>query len=505
MTRLRSLLRVLPTARFDGLLAIVLLLGLAIARAGRFEERDPYWGIRAGLENLAGEPLARPDAWSWSMPGQVWYQNSPLWNSILGIGFPVAGFGWMFAVTLALLAGYLLTAWRLSLRLGARALPGWLGLMLAVTGGYAMLSPRATLAVQLIVLAAVWFALEWSQRCAGSWRAAPAAATIFGVAAVASVFGNWIHLSFLAMAPVVAGMWSIVWLFLPRSWGFRIALIAASAFGWALGPLLSPYGLAGGVARTIAVQQACQGLILEWSSPFSGSVQLAILGVLVPLISIVVGGWVIRRALAGPRDLRLGAILALSALGVPAGLAGLFTARFLGIGILTLAPVVAAATTALVDRLRRAGAGHSGRRWWQYTTGGFWRVSLWIVAVILLPGSLLLGSQLARPAELAMMAQLPSGCRFYGDAGTGSVVVLSRPDVPVWMDGRADFFGREMLLRGYQYYFGKAPDIVPPGTTCVLLDVADRATRLVADNVASSPQWREAGRAGSWVLWLPAG
>ena len=42
--------------RQDWGLAVIALGFLAVVRAGVLQERDPYWQVRAGVENLAGAP-----------------------------------------------------------------------------------------------------------------------------------------------------------------------------------------------------------------------------------------------------------------------------------------------------------------------------------------------------------------------------------------------------------------------------------------------------------------
>jgi hypothetical protein len=116
----------------------------------------------------------------------------------------------------------------------------------------------------------------------------------------------------------------------------------------------------------------------------------------------------------------------------------------------------------------------------------------------------LLASQHGVPAEQAIAARLPSGCQLFSRPGIGGPIVLLRPDVPVWMDGRADFFGREMLLRGYSYYGGHSDDPVPAGTTCVLLDLEADATPVLRERLQTSPEWTLEASEGSFELWLPS-
>ncbi|PFG16760.1 hypothetical protein ATK74_1313 [Propionicimonas paludicola] len=506
MRRVRQALQGIATPRWDRLLVTLWLVGFAIARSARFKERDPYWQVRAGLENLSGQPLARPDSWSWAPVGGDWYQNSPLWDTLLGAGYSVAGFWGLFAVTLATMVGYFLLAERLALRLGGRPLPTLAGLLAVFSATLAMLSPRATLAVQLLILLGVWAALAWADGPAGRLAWPVNLAAILALALGLSTLGNWVHLSFLLIGPGMGVVWLVVWFFAPLRRSVKAALSVAGLVGWGLGPLLSPYGLAAGLERTAAVQRACQGVILEWSTPFTQGMpaELVAMAVIAAVAAVTVVGWLLRRWLRGPRDLAFGGLLALAVIGVPSSLLGLSAVRFLGIGLLTLAPVLAVGVTALVDRVRVRWAHAAASRWWEYTTGRLWRIVLWLTAVVLTPAALLLGANHSLPAEASLVAQLPSGCRLYSDAGLAGPVILLRPDVKVWIDGRADYYGRERTLLQHAYLEGTAPELVPTGTTCVVLDTSLGEIPLVKALDGSS-LWRAAGQDGPYRLWLPSG
>jgi len=504
MGRVREALSGVAMPRWDRLLVVIWLVGFAIARSARFNERDPYWQVRAGLENLAGQPLARPDSWSWAPAGGDWYQNSPLWDSFLGLGYAGGGFWGLFVVTVLTMAGYFLLAERLALRLGARPLPSLVGLLAVFSSTLAMLSPRATLAVQVLILAAVLIALEWAAGPARrlGWLANLTVA--FALALGLSTLGNWVHLSFLLIGPGLGVVWLVIWIFAPVARLVKVALSAAGLVGWGLGPLLSPYGLVGGLERTSAVQRACQGVVVEWSSPFTAGLpaELPAMAVIAAVLSIWVGTWLWGVTRRGPRDLRLGGLLALSMIAIPASLLGLTAIRFLGIGLLTMAPVVAVRVTSAVDALRRRWRRAAHSRWWEYTTGRLWRVVLWLTAAALTVPTIVLGASHAVPAEAELVAQLPSGCRLYSDVGIAGPVILLRPDVPVWMDGRADYYGRDRILSSYRYRVGDGDPLIPSGATCIALDLSLGESALVRKLDASS-DWRPAGQVAVYRLWLP--
>jgi hypothetical protein len=490
--------------RFDRILLFTWIAIFAIARSGRFEERDPYWQVRAGAENLAGWPLARPDTWSWAGIEGNWYQNSAGWNNVLAIGYGIAGYWGIFALTAVLIAVYFGLVALLAARFGARALPGMAGMVVLVAGSLSMLSPRATLIVQVLILVAIVFADAWTRRAPGLpvWAGAAGA---FAVAAVLSALGNWSHLSFLIMSPALAVLWGIVWVLARLDGPRRAAVIIGGTLGWLLGLLASPYGVALGIERTRIVQEICTGLILEWSSPLlavmDAKVRIAVaVGV---ALAVAMAVWLLRRLRSRRRSASEPALLALAVFGIPATLASLWAVRFLGIGLLTMAPVVAlAATEATVAARRRLGSRPSSR-WAEYAQGGFWRPVLAAVTVVLLPGALWLGAQHAVPAEQALVKQLPAGCRLMNSQTVAGPVILTRPDVLVWIDGRFEFFGRAHIQLAYDYFAGVAAEPVPRSATCVLVDAT--VDRGLARAVAESAQWRLAAREGQFELWLPAG
>lgn len=506
MRRVRQALQGIATPRWDQLLVTLWLVGFAIVRSARFAEHDPYWQVRAGLENLSGQPLARPDAWSWAPVGGNWYQNSPLWDSLLGLGYAGAGFWGLFAVTLVTMVGYFLLAARLALRLGGRPLPTLAALLVVFCASLSTLSPRATLAVQVLILFSVWAALAWSNGPATRLGLSANAAVGLVMALALSTLGNWVHLSFLLIGPGMGVVWLVIWWFAPLGRAVKLALGAGGLVGWGLGPLLSPYGLSAGLDRAAAVQAACQGLISEWSTPLTPGtpVELVAMTIVALALAMAVSGWLLLRCRRGPRDAALGGLAALAMIGVPASVLGLVALRFVGIGVLTLAPVVAVGFTALVDALRRRWTGAATSRWWEYTTGHLWRIVMWLTAVVLSPGVVLIGAGHAVPAEAGVIAKLPSGCRLFSEAGLAGPVILLRPDVKVWIDGRADYYGRERILRSYGYRSAQENPLVPAGTTCVALDTSVEAPALVGA-LDASPLWRAAAQDGPYRLWLPEG
>jgi hypothetical protein len=187
----------------------------------------------------------------------------------------------------------------------------------------------------------------------------------------------------------------------------------------------------------------------------------------------------------------------------PVVLIGIGAVRFLVAGMLMLAPVAAAAVTAGVDAVHRRqlhGGGWIGRpRAVEYASGKFWTVVLSGLGVVLLPLGVLFGVQGGRPAEIAVIEELPEGCHLFSDAGWAGPVVLVRPDVQVWIDGRADFYGREHIMDSIERFAGASA--VPADANCVLAPAQGPFVLPFAANLAES-DWARLADRGGYSVWV---
>lgn len=480
---------------------------IAAVRAASPEERDPYWGARAGIENMAGAPLARPDIWSWSQPGGIWYQNSPAWNNIIGGAWQVAGFWGLFTLTFISITALLAIGWVLAVQLGARPLPGLAGMLVASAAAFPMLSLRATTVIQTLLLAAVWFGWWAGPRLAS--RSPAMAGLIVGAAGMLlSTAGNWIHLSFVVMAAVVAGMWAIQWFTAAnasRSWRWIVTL--AGTLGLAGGVLATPYGLVETLRQSSRTREICEGLIGEWAALWQvhpiwlarGAIGLSIVAFAVVHLRRY---WPERRAsdffrIIGP----------ITAAATPLAIAGLFMIRFLGVSLLLMLPVFAIAATQAVNaaqrKVRSASRGFwASHRAHEYTDSRLWVRVLSLATVPLLVFGGVTTAKGARPDEQDVVDHLPRGCRLYSpDPAVGSGVILTRPDVLVWMDGRADYYGREQLIRNYAIIGEMEP--IPAGATCVITN--ERSTYVPGSDDVMTRQtgWHREAESNGYVLWVP--
>jgi hypothetical protein len=491
------------------------IAAVAITLAGTVQDTDPYWQIRAGLENLDGVPLARPDAWSWDPVGGLFYPNSPAWNTVLALSWRAMGYWGLYVVTVATIAACLgLVAW-LSIRLGAHAVVTVVVLLVTSAGILPVLSPRPALAAQVLLLLAFALAAWWGDRAArlGPWaNGAIALVAGFGI----SLAGNWIHLSWSTLAIATAAGWAVIWLLLDGlRMATRLLLVAAGTIGLVGGVLAGPYGLEV-TERSAAVVRACRDLIVEWTSPFSPEFAIrwgpeALLVAATVLLAFV---WAVRTVTrSGRSDERLPLAAALTVVALPYAVAGLALIRFVPVALATIAPVLAAGLTVGVRRLAGRtnpvpeSAGYVRRRLPEWLSARFWRVILWAVLILLAPLAVFAGSRHAEPATANVDALLPTGCRMFGTSIEAASIILDRPDVKVWVDGRADYWGRERLVLADHYlYEVDQPTLVPPGTTCVVLmdDQSDSGLSRLTAALDASPDWHRVPGTTGANLWLPA-
>lgn len=221
------------------------MVALAAVRAGTSEERDPYWEARAGIENLQGLPLVRPDTWSWDPAGGDWYQNSPGWNDVLGGAWLVGGFWGLYLVGFATILALFGLLYMISRRMGAHPFGAFGAVVLAFAGAVPMVSARATMAVQVLLLIGICLPMWW--RGLLSRHSAAVNGLAMGLlGAVVAAVGNGIHLSFIVLGPMLAAGWAVYWLF--TDWpgdlrsrlrdpvGGRSSWAASSASAWAPSP-----------------------------------------------------------------------------------------------------------------------------------------------------------------------------------------------------------------------------------------------------------------------------
>lgn len=508
--------RRLPSVR---VIVWVWLVAMAAVRAGTTQERDPYWEARAGIENLTGTPLVRPDTWSWAPVNDVFYPNSPGWNVLLGLSWLGGHYWGLFLFTFVVLLAYFGMAYALARKLGAHPFGALAGATVGFILALPMLSARGTIGVQLMLWVGIFVPLWWRPRLA---RTSPVttAVVLFGIGAALSAVGNWVHLSFVAMAVALAASWGVYWLasdWPTGGWKARLSdprrwAALSGSLGLLVGILATPYGISMTLERSRITQETCAEFILEWVSPFrpmlSPQWPFVAISMLLVLVGIVV--WFGRRLRRGPIDNTFALAAAICTMAVPFAVAGMFALRFLGVSALMLVPILGMGIT-MIGRRARAWAQRlpdsspfkePGLRW---TRSHSWRIVLSLVAALLLPFAVWLGPvNHAIPEEREAIQSLPSGCHLFTTASIAGPTILTRPDVPVWFDGRADYFGRARLLEGDDFFTGVGKTAAPPGATCAVLPVIGQFTSLpkATARLNADPAWTPVGTFNGFDVWV---
>jgi hypothetical protein len=520
----RVLHRLLPTSSAIAWMSMVVL---AAVRAGTLEERDPYWEARAGLENLRGVPLARPDTWSWAPLSHDFYPNSPAWNVLLGIAWWMGGFWGLFVLGFLAIFGFFAVTYLLARKLGAHPLGALAGIVAGFVLAVSMISFRGTMGVQILLVVGLLIPAWWRPRLE---RLSPWAngLALLAIGATLGTVGNWVHLSFFYLGPALAVSWGVYWLASdwPGSWRSRLhdprrwAVALGGAAGLFVGSIATPYGVAGTIERSRETAAACAKYILEWVSPFDPNLLSAApvmfkwpIAALVAMISVVwLCRWWIVRVRRGSIDNRFALISSIATLAVPLAVAGDFALRFLGSSILLLIPVWGAAITWLAHRLKKRADGlasdhrfkETAVRWTQTVS---WRRVLMIVwSLLFLPSLVLSLGGHSRPSETAAIESLPTGCRLFTTASIAGPAILLREDVLVWMDGRADYYGQQRLAEAQGYFTGVGATAAPPGATCAVLPVIGQEDSLprATARMDADKTWKRLGTYNGFDVWVLA-
>ena len=499
------------SGRLDGLLVAAWISIFAFFRTSSPSDGDPVWSIRAGLDSFeTGNFLARPDTWGWDTPPGLFYPNSPAWNGVLALFYPQLGFYWTAILTFSLVAATLTCIYFLARLLGASKVPSLMAVMITATLASPLLSMRATLPAQLLFLVSLLVIAAFVRaRFPAGWYVLIVGSFAFAV----SFVGIWIHLSFFAYALACVCAWAFIWLVPPahlrRPLRLSLFLLGSALAGSALGLILGPYGVSGTLERTAVVAEACRELITEWLPVFApgGSPYWPVISVFyLVLMSLAALLFFIRYRRGGLYAVSTFPGLYLALLGASAtALIAAFTVgmRFVGPASLTFAPLTALLLVAVSRFFARKGKSSkvfaaASRR----TTSAYWRIGLAVAALVFLPFTALAAASVhTAPADSKIVMLLPKDCKLF--TITSSAALL-RPDVLVWFDGRADFWGRERIIRLIDIRSNKEP--LPIGATCIVLEdpLVEPSNTPLTEYLNSSDQWVLNVSKDGYNMWLPA-
>lgn len=466
------------------------ILNLTLWRVAGDDLSDARWMAREGRAVLDGAPWVHPDSWSWAPVDAPFVPTSPLWQVILALVEERTDLAGIRVLSAFIIAGSLVVIAWLARQLGSPWVALAPTLVVGATVGLSFFRSRSglpALALLLLLIALTWQLRGWMAR-----HNVGGPLTIACLYGATASLGTWLHASWAALALAsVAALAVLIALETNRFARREASLWLAGSAGALLGAASGPLGL-DAWANAQRVSRACSGLVKEWRTPWAlGGFWVglwAVLAALVVISGLLAWRWADRRRpLAITLTLLDAGLVAAATTGV----------RFL---LLALAVSMPLASWALGAGLRRLRSSRAGQALGARASVRYWEPVVLLLGLLALPFSLIAVAAMPNTTDPAFV-RLPSGCHLFSDDNTGKLVVALRPDVPVWLDGRHDYYGRQRLLDAQTFLAGSGGPVVPPGTTCVLLPATSYPalqTRLDSDQ-----DWRLISGPGALRLWLP--
>lgn len=422
------------------------------AAAWPLVDPDTWWHIRAGQEVIATGSVPRTDAWSIVGAGRSWTSQDWLANVLLAVGFEAGPWGWT-ALSLAFGALTMAAVGILWQAVGFRS-PGvgWLSRIAFLSAGFVLATTILGVRVQVIDLLmatlVVW--IVWRYMVDPRWRwivLLPAVAVLW-----ANLHAGWILLFLIGGAVLVgesvdrllrrsvAGRPPLSW----ESLGRLAAGLLASVVALALNP--NGLDLYRYPFDTIGITTLSR-YILEW---FPATLD-RLPGQLLLGFTVVV---VVPTLVLGRRHLRTADVLILVGLTIMA-----FTAiRFLllvgpiggAIAALALGPTISASQVGrrTSDSIAALSEPRAGARGWLHLglTATMIVVGLGAAVGRVSPAQQASAISEALPADAAMwLDEQELDGRMFNRYEWGGYLGQQRPHVQVFMDGRADVYGDELL------------------------------------------------------------
>jgi hypothetical protein len=409
-------------ARLAWLLAWLAFLPVVVFRAGLLVEGDTFVQIRIGQLIIAHHAIPAIDTFSWTMHGKPYFQNSWGFDVLLAIGYRLAGLpgaAWLCALITMGIAALVLA---LARSLGALPTAAAAALFVAAAPLTIWLTARPQLVDYAAVLALAML-LRAIERGRGTWGA---------VALVGVLTVTWINLHAAALVAVVIAAASAVLLAVTRRGaGWRYAAAAAAATVVAC--LANPYGI-GVLHQAVQGRDAAVGSISEWMPLYWAS----------PAQDITMAGGVAALVIAWRRrEAVLTAALAVCIAGSVAAW------RMLPFVVVLATPVLAAFASDPPDSVRR----YLVSRRTMLQRGA--ALALAALVVVAAPSLTHIGRPQPSAYPVALVSDIPHGCRLFSTDVIGSYVILARPDVLVSLDTRNNLYGSALsmaenrVLQGY--------------------------------------------------------
>ncbi|HEY7463039.1 MAG TPA: hypothetical protein VH987_01200 [Candidatus Limnocylindria bacterium] len=456
---------------------------------------DVWWHIRAGQDVLATGGVPRSDSWSIVAPGQPWTSQDWLANVILAIGHQLGP--WGDTLLSFLFGAFTLLSFRVLWRAIELRVPGigWLSRIIWLSIGLVLAGPVMGVRVQVLdlLMASVVVWLLWR------YQVDPRRRWLVGLPLVAIVWANlhagWVLLFLLAGAVLVGEAVDGVWGRQlegrqPLGWRQLRDLLVAMLLSAAV-LVLNPNGvdLYGYPLYTLSIT-ALNRYVMEW---FPASLDTLFGWLLLGFVLVAV----LPSLVFGRRRLRTADAFILFGLTIMAWQAIRFLLIVGPIGAAVTAVVLSPAISAtpigqrfapMLARLARP------------RSGGLGIVNMVLVGLLVVIG---LGVSLARvnpgaqaseiarglPADaVAWMDANEPGQRIFNRYEWGGYIGQHRPDHTIFMDGRADLYGDD-LLRMYVSVIGLEVD---PQSIFDRYDI---------DHAVLPPDWRLAAWFDDSPMW----
>jgi hypothetical protein len=471
---------------------------------------DAWWHIHAGEEILATGRVPTTNTWTIAGEGFRWVSQDWLSNTIMaGLhGAGPWGVGLLSLFFAGIVVGAFALLWR-AVRQRAHHV-GWLARMLWLTAGLIVAGPIMGIRVQtvdLLLTAATVVAL-WA--FVGRPSIARGAALPLIAVLWVNLHAGWVML-FLLGGAVVAGEALDSWRgrdFEPPPLRPRHLLLLTGALVLAaLALVVNPNGVAiWAYPFATASIQAHRDFLVEWSPPnplsFEGQATLAFLAVVV--LPCIILRWRAMRTsdllwLVGLSLLALSAVRFALVLG-PVGAT---------LAAIQLSPAISRSAVGarlgpLVGRLSRSPTG---------PVAGI--ANLALMAIVLAGG---VGIAIARAAPATQASAIASSvpmraadeiarsrprARIFNSYSWGGYLALALPDARVYIDGRSDLYGNEVIQR-YASALTLSSDpgslLEEAGIDTVLVKPSAEINRWLADHAAWSTTYADAIS----VLWVRA-
>lgn len=475
-----------PRAAGWGLLGLWIAL-LAALRASSDKEVDAFWMAREGLALLQGQPLVHPDTWSWAPVDRDFVPTSPLWELLLGASWHWLGVPGVFLLSWLSIGMALVVTAVMSRRFGASAELTVGILIVAIVLGAPLFVARAALPALTLFTLLLLFGTTNAPRLR-TLRPVQAYSIVALLFAGTVGFGLWLHASWSAYGLAALVVLSAL---IASDRGFslrrRCLLVATGTAGTLFGIAVGPRGFQV-FADAARVAEECRNLVIEWMPPWQVGMFWAIAWA---TSGVALTATAVRQYRAGTHWSAPEQLLVLLAIGAWA--VGAQATRFLVAAWYLSLPSVAIALAGVVDA-------RVASKWVRVRMQStYWRPVLGMLLPVLIPVLIVQTSSAYSPIMDKALQALPSSCRLFAKDDLSSPVLLVRPDVKVWIDGRLDYWGRERMVQTDRYLQSRQQRIAPPGTTCMLVRSDVRPP--VYPRLESS--WKRLAVGTTVEVWVP--